>query len=279
MALPARGGSAVVECDDFAPVDRHPVAGLQVGPERLGDQPFVGRRLRPLQLVEMGKLRPGDDGVPQPHSRVPGGRIDQNRPEKALPVGEEHRRHPVAVGIDHPLVIGHHLVAGRGIGDRLVDEAGLETEFFEKVAGDSLFVRFVAVDVQCPARTLVPGFDVGHRPAAQQCTDAHHRPAVRPLPLPRVLLALLAVDLLEAEEAPVHREAGQVTHLADPQRRLVRVRAHDVEVEVDGLGASGSHREPQVAGGALTELVVALPADRAGVDLGPADRCVRRRAG
>ena len=81
-----------------------------------------------------------------------------------------------------------------------------------------------------------------------------------------MLLAFLAIDLFEAEEAPVHREAGEIAHLTDPQRRLVGVRAHDVEVEVDGCGLVRSHREPEVAGGPLAEFGVAVPRDRAGVD-------------
>jgi hypothetical protein len=54
------------EADDFAPVDRHPVAGLRVRAEGLIDQPLVVTGLRPLELVEVGELRPGDDGVPEP---------------------------------------------------------------------------------------------------------------------------------------------------------------------------------------------------------------------
>jgi hypothetical protein len=45
------GCSAVVEGDNLAPIDRHPVPGLQIGAERLGNQPLVGRCLRPLQFV------------------------------------------------------------------------------------------------------------------------------------------------------------------------------------------------------------------------------------
>ena len=105
-----------------------------------------------------------------------------------------------------------------------------------RCSGDGLLVRLVSVDVQCLAGPAVPGVQVVHRRAAQQCADAHHRPAVGPFPFPRVLLAVQAVDLLEAEEPPVHREPGQFAHLADPERCLIRVRAHDVEVEVDGFG-------------------------------------------
>jgi hypothetical protein len=48
-----------------------------------------------------------------------------------------------------------------------------------------------------------------------------------------MLLSIDPVDFLEAEEAPIDLQAGQIPHLADPSRRLVRVRAHDVEVEFD----------------------------------------------
>ena len=69
--------------------------------------------------------------------------------------------------------------------------------------------------------------------APQQRADPHQRPAVGPVPLPRVLLALDAVDLLEAEEPPIDGEAGLLADVADPQRGLVGERAHRVEVEVD----------------------------------------------
>ena len=84
----------------------------------------------------------------------------------------------------------------------------------------------------------VPAVEERHVLATQQGADAHHRPAVGPLPFPGVLLALPAVDLLETEEPPPDVEAGLLTDVPDPEGRLVGVGAHDVEVEVD-TGGSG----------------------------------------
>jgi hypothetical protein len=159
------GELLVVEGDDFAAVDRHPVPRLQVRPEGFGYPLLVRRCLRPLQLVEVRKLRPRGDGMPQPHGRLTGGWIDEDRPEQTLPVGEEQGRHSVAVGVDHPLMLGHHLVAGRRVIDRLVDEIGVEAEFFEQVPGDRLLVRLAAFDVQGAAGPPVPRIQVGHGPA------------------------------------------------------------------------------------------------------------------
>jgi len=153
-----------------------------------------------------------------------------------LPVGEEQRRYSVAVRFDDPAVLGQYLLARGRIGDGLIDQIGIQAQFGEQVAGDRLFVGLVTVLVQGPAGAFIPGVEVGHRPAAQQSADPHHRPPVGPLPFPRVFLALGAVDLLKAEEAPIHLQTGLVPHLADPLRGLVGVRTHDVEVEIDELG-------------------------------------------
>ena len=72
--------------------------------------------------------------------------------------------------------------------------------------------------------------------APDERADPHLAPAERPRPLPRVLLALDPVHLLEREEPPRDVEPDLVAHVADPDRRLVRVRAHRVEVELHGLG-------------------------------------------
>jgi FtsP/CotA-like multicopper oxidase with cupredoxin domain len=53
-----------------------------------------------------------------------------------------------------------------------------------------------------------------------------------------MFLTLQAVDLLKAEESPIHLQPGAIRDLTDPSGRLVGVRAHDVEVEVDGFGPS-----------------------------------------
>src|SRR5689334_18054431 len=89
--------------------------------------------------------------------------------------------------------------------------------------------------MQSPAGGLV---ETVHVPVAlgappQGRGDPQHRPAVGPLPLPWVLLALLAVDLLEGEEAPLHIDVPDLLDLPDPFAGLVRPRAHDVEMEID----------------------------------------------
>src|SRR5664280_1151566 len=95
-----------------------------------------------------------------------------------------------------------------------------------------------------PAGRLVPPVEQVHVLTSEQRTDPHHRPSVGPLSFPGVLLPLLAVDLLEAEEPPPHVDTGSVAHVADPQRGLVGVRAHDVEVEVDSGRLLDGHGAP-----------------------------------
>src|SRR6476660_5430261 len=90
----------LVEGDDLAAVDRHPVPGLQVRAEGLGDRLMVSGCLRPLQLVEMRELGPRDHGIPQPQRRLADRWIDEHRPEQALPVREEQRGHAIAVSVD-----------------------------------------------------------------------------------------------------------------------------------------------------------------------------------
>jgi hypothetical protein len=51
-----------------------------------------------------------------------------------------------------------------------------------------------------------------------------------------MLLALDPVDLLEAEEPPVHLQAPPLGDLAHPEGGLVRPRTDHVEVEVDPGG-------------------------------------------
>ena len=48
---------------------REPVPGLEVGAEGGGDGIDVGRRLRALDLVDVGELQPPGGQVPQSHAR------------------------------------------------------------------------------------------------------------------------------------------------------------------------------------------------------------------
>ena len=193
-------------------------------------------RLGALQLPDVGELPPATDQLPQPHGRLTGGGVDQYRAEEALPVLEAQYRDTPPTGGRHDVVLGLDLVVGGGVGDRLVDQSWVETELAEQLTGDVGLVRFAALDMQRGSSLRVPGVEQRRVGAAQQRTDPHHRPTVGPGPLPRVLLALDTVDLLQREEAPAHLDAGVVAHLPDPPRRLEGVGAHDVEVEVDGGG-------------------------------------------
>src|SRR6056297_2528027 len=240
----ASGWDGSVEADDLAAVDGHPVAGIEVRPQPVGDHVAVGRVLRALDLEEVGELEPRSGGLPQPERSGTGGWVHHDRTEQALgcaevvgELGEEQRRHPVAAGGDHPLVLGVHLVVGGRIGDRVVDHPRIESDLLQQVPRHVGIVRPVALLVQRTAGALVPAVEVVHARPAQQRPDAHHRPAVGPLSFPRVLLALDPVDLLQAEELPVDPQPGLVTYISDPRGGLISERAHHVEVEVDPAGA------------------------------------------
>ena len=202
------------------------------------------RRLRPLDLVQAaGTSRQPCTSSHSAHGLVAVGRVDDDRAEQALAVGEEQRRHAEAAGGDDLVVLGAHVVVGGRVGDRLGRRApGSRPSSTSSSSATSRPVRLAALLVQRPAGPLVPRVEQRRVLAPQQGADAHHRPAVGPLPLPRVLLALDAVDLLEAEEPPADVEPGQVADLADPPRRLVRPRAHHVEVEVHVLDRHHAHR-------------------------------------
>src|SRR5581483_8513029 len=86
------------------------------------------------------------------------------------------------------------------------------------------------------------GVQLGHVPAAEQGADAHEGPAVRPGPLPWVLLARGAVDLFEAEEAPVDLQAGGGPYRAQPDGGRVREGAHRVNVDVHAGRGHGTSR-------------------------------------
>ena len=86
--------------------------------------------------------------------------------------------------------------------------AGSSPILGQQVAGNVGIVRLVPLLVQRPSGAFVPAVESSMLVTPQQGTDAHHRPAVRPLAFPRVLLALDAVDLLQAEEPPLDLEPG-----------------------------------------------------------------------
>lgn len=78
--------------------------------------------------------------------------------------------------------------------------------------------------------------------AAQQHTNAHHRPPIRPRPLPRMLLALDSVHFFQTEEPPRHLHPRLVAHLSHPQRGLIRIRTHEIEVEIHRSRPGKRHR-------------------------------------
>jgi len=102
----------------------------------------------------------------------------------------------------------------------------------EQAPGDDRVVRLAAERVQFTSDRRVPEVQQIAVTASQQRPDPHQRPTVGPVPLPGMLLALDAVDLLEAEEPPVDGDSGLLADVAYPQRRLVRERAHRIEMEV-----------------------------------------------
>ena len=208
--------------------------------------------LRALQLEQVGELEPRRRGLPQTDRRCTCRGVENDRAEEALgparvvdEVGEEQRRHAVAAGGHDPVVLGAHLVVGGRIGDRLVDHGRVESDLPEQVPGDLRIVGTVSVLVQCSTGAFVPSVEVVHARTSKQRPDAHHRPAVRPLALPRVLLAVDPVDLLQAEELPVDHQIVLTADLSDPLRRLVGERAHHIEVEVDAGHAHGIVRHVQ----------------------------------
>ena len=79
-------GGPSVERDDLAPVDRNPVASLEIGAEAVSDDVAVRPVLRALQFEEVGVLEPGDRGVPEPDRSGTARRVEDDRPEEALGV-------------------------------------------------------------------------------------------------------------------------------------------------------------------------------------------------
>ena len=88
-----------------------------------------------LQLVELRELDPRRDGVPQPNGGVAGGRVDQHRAEEAVLASVSalhvHRRHAVAAGVDHFLVLGPDVVVGGFVGDGLIDEGRIQADLLK----------------------------------------------------------------------------------------------------------------------------------------------------
>ena len=143
---------------------------------------------------------------------------------------------------DGVVVVGAHLVGGGGIGDRRVDQARVEVELGQELAVHVGDVRLATLEVEGAAGRGVPAVDQVLTLTAEERGDPHLRPAVGPLALPRVLLALDPVDLLEAEEPPRDVESDSVADVADPDRGLVGPRAHRVEEELDVLGRGALRR-------------------------------------
>jgi len=129
-------------------------------------------------------------------------RVDQHGAEEALPVGEEERGDTEAACIDDSLVFAStsSLVLGSAMASST--KPG-RAELFEERPRHVRYVGLVALHVEGPPGAGVPGVELGHVAPPEQRAHAHHGPAVGPVPLPGVLLALDAVDLLEAEEPPV----------------------------------------------------------------------------
>lgn len=88
---------------------------------------------------------------------------------------------------------------------------------------------------------------------------AQQRPPIGPVPLPRVLLAAGVVDLLEAEEPPIHLAQTLLAHRADPTRGLISPGAENVEVEVDVIGHAPSPSRTAQVRTSASRLAVARP--------------------
>jgi hypothetical protein len=87
-------------------------------------------------------------------------------------VVEEQGGHAVPAGRDHPIVVGLDVVVGGGVGDRLVDQVGVEADLGEEVPCDLGPVRAPTLLVERAAGDLVPAVEVVHARAPQQRADA-----------------------------------------------------------------------------------------------------------
>ena len=229
------------ERDDLAAVDRHPVAGLEVRAQPIGDHRAVharssGAATRRGRGTRARRSSPPTGAARRRPSvgRARRGRTGARaRPDASSTSGKN------SVGTPYPpaaitrswSAFTSSLVVGSAIASSTI--AGSSPSLLQQVPGDVGIVRLVPFLVQRPRRSFVPAVEVIHARPPQQRTDAHHRPAVRPLPFPRVLLALDPVDLLQAEELPRDVESVLRPHVPDPLRRLIGERTHHVEVEVD----------------------------------------------
>ena len=170
------------------------------------------------------------------HSRSAAGRSagPPARVRTGTGIVEEQRRHPVPAGIEHPwwsartssCVVGSARAASKTSSGAPISESRRRA-----TAGSCGLPPRV-----CNSRPIAAYQRSSRSPvtASQQRPDPHQRPAVGPLALPGVLLAFDPVHLFEAEEPPVDREGGLRADVADPQRCLVRERAHRVEMEIHG---------------------------------------------
>ena len=195
-------------------------------------------RLGALDLVDVGELEPSGGQVPQPDGGVAGGRVDEDRVRTA-----SGRRRRSCVGTPKPPrattrscsamtsspVVGSSMASATSPGSSPISARIASATSGRWGLRPSTWSARPASAYQRSRRR--------HVLAAQQGADPHHRPPVGPVPLPGVLLALLAVDLLQAEEPPADVEPGLVADVPDPQGGLVGVGAHDVEVEVDAGGS------------------------------------------
>ena len=73
-----------------------------------------------------------------------------------------HRRHAVAAGVDHFLVLGTDIVVGGFVSDGLIDEGRIQADLLKQVPGNVGLVWAVAILVQCPTRSLVPRVEIIH---------------------------------------------------------------------------------------------------------------------
>ena len=169
--------------------------------------------------------------VPERERVLARGRGHDDRPVHRVAGFEHDRRHAVAAVLrDDLVVVGPHVVGGRLVGDRTLDERGIEAGLLDDLRVHARIVRaHPIVEERVPDRR-VPAVDrVVALLAPDERADPHLAPAVRPRPLPRVLLPGLPVDVLEREEPPRDVDRHLAAHVPDPARRLIGVRAHRVE--------------------------------------------------
>src|SRR5699024_8893090 len=91
------------------------------------------------------------------------------------------------------------------------------------------------------ADTRIPSIQQIHAPTTQGDANPHQRPPIGPFALPRMLLALESVDLLQAKEPPIDRQFGLPPYLAQPQRCLICERPHRIEMEINAIDGHGIH--------------------------------------